>query len=198
MNLENVLPMDIEKRSFEIITEELGQLKLDPEKESIIKRVIHTSADFDYARTLRFSEGVVEQTLEILKKGGFTIVTDTNMARTGINRSALMKLGGKAECFMSDPDVAARAKEAHSTRAAACMEKAASLEGGSTSPSAEGATAGRLSSRGACRGLEGEGLAGSWGCACLMERFRRPFSSIFSTFTVTSCPWVRKSFTSFT
>ena len=66
MNLENVLPMDIEKRSFEIITEELGQLKLDPEKESIIKRVIHTSADFDYARTLRFSEGVVEQTLEIL------------------------------------------------------------------------------------------------------------------------------------
>ena len=86
MNLENVLPMDIEKRSFEIITEELGQLKLDPEKESIIKRVIHTSADFDYARTLRFSEGVVEQTLEILKKGGFTIVTDTNMARTGINR----------------------------------------------------------------------------------------------------------------
>lgn len=70
MNLENVLPMDIEKRSFEIITEELGQLKLDPEKESIIKRVIHTSADFDYARTLRFSEGVVEQTLEILKRAG--------------------------------------------------------------------------------------------------------------------------------
>lgn len=129
MNLENVLPMDIEKRSFEIITEELGQLKLDPEKESIIKRVIHTSADFDYARNLRFSDHVVEDTLAVLKKGGFTIVTDTKMANVGINKTALAKLGGTAVCFMSDPDVAARAKEAHSTRSAACMEKACTLEG---------------------------------------------------------------------
>jgi precorrin-8X/cobalt-precorrin-8 methylmutase len=129
MNLENVLPMDIEKRSFEIITEELGQLKLDPEKESIIKRVIHTSADFDYARNLRFSGHVVEDTLAVLKQGGFTIVTDTKMANVGINKTALAKLGGTAVCFMSDPDVAARAKEAHSTRAAACMEKACTLEG---------------------------------------------------------------------
>ncbi|MBR1590579.1 MAG: precorrin-8X methylmutase [Acidaminococcaceae bacterium] len=129
MNLENVLPMDIEKRSFEIITEELGQLKLDPDKESIIKRCIHTAADFDYARTLRFSENVVEDTLEVMKKGGFTIVTDTKMACVGINKMALTKLNGEAVCFMSDPDVAARAKEAGSTRAAACMEKAATLEG---------------------------------------------------------------------
>ena len=129
MNLENVLPMDIEKRSFEIITEELGQLKLDPEKESIIKRCIHTAADFDYARTLRFSENVVEDTLEVMKKGGFTIVTDTKMACVGINKMALTKLNGEAVCFMSDPDVAARAKEAGSTRAADCMEKAATLEG---------------------------------------------------------------------
>ena len=129
MNLENVLPMDIEKRSFEIITEELGQLKLDPEKESIIKRVIHTSADFDYARNLRFSGHVVEDTLAVLKQGGFTIVTDTKMANVGINKTALARLGGTAVCFMSDPDVAARAREAHSTRAAACMEKACTLEG---------------------------------------------------------------------
>ncbi|HAY61847.1 MAG TPA: precorrin-8X methylmutase [Acidaminococcaceae bacterium] len=129
MNLENVLPMDIEKRSFEIITEELGQLKLDPEKESIIKRVIHTSADFDYARNLRFSGHVVEDTLVVLKQGGFTIVTDTKMANVGINKTALARLGGTAVCFMSDPDVAARAREAHSTRAAACMEKACTLEG---------------------------------------------------------------------
>lgn len=112
MNLENVLPMDIEKRSFEIITEELGELKLDPDKESIIKRCIHTAADFDYARTMRFSDNVVEDTLAIMKNGGFTIVTDTKMAQTGINKAALAKLNGNAVCFMSDPDVAARAKEA--------------------------------------------------------------------------------------
>ena len=108
MNLENVLPMDIEKRSFEIITEELGELKLDPDK---------------------FSDNVVEDTLAIMKNGGFTIVTDTKMAQTGINKAALAKLNGNAVCFMSDPDVAARAKEAGSTRAAACMEKAATLQG---------------------------------------------------------------------
>ena len=129
MNLENVLPMDIEKRSFEIITEELGELKLDPDNESIIKRCIHTAADFDYARTMRFSDNVVGDTLDIMKNGGFTIVTDTKMAQTGINKAALGKLNGNAVCFMSDPDVAARAKEAGSTRAAACMEKAATLEG---------------------------------------------------------------------
>ena len=129
MNLENVLPMDIEKRSFEIITEELGQLNLDPDKESIIKRCIHTAADFDYARTLRFSEHVVEDTLNIMKKGGFTIVTDTQMACVGINKMALAKLHGEVVCFMSDSDVAVRAREAGSTRAAVCMEKAATLKG---------------------------------------------------------------------
>ena len=91
MKLENVLPMDIEQRSFAIISEELGQMKIDPAKESIVKRVIHTSADFDYARTLRFSEHVVEDTLAVMQKGGFTIVTDTNMACVGINKMALNK-----------------------------------------------------------------------------------------------------------
>lgn len=129
MNLENVKPMDIEKRSFEIITEELGQLHLDEDKAAIIKRVIHTAADFEYARTLRFSENVVEKTLEAMQKGGFTIVTDTNMACTGINKTALDKLNGKAVCYMADADVAARSKETGNTRAAACMEKAAELEG---------------------------------------------------------------------
>jgi precorrin-8X/cobalt-precorrin-8 methylmutase len=128
MKLQNVLPMDIEKRSMEIITEELGGVHLDEEKASIIKRVIHTSADFDYARTLCFSENVVELALEALQQG-VTIVTDTNMARVGINKPGLNKLGGKAVCFMTDEDVAARAKEAGSTRAAACMEKACELEG---------------------------------------------------------------------
>jgi precorrin-8X/cobalt-precorrin-8 methylmutase len=128
MQLQNVLPVDIEKRSMEIIGEELGQLKIDEEKLDIVKRVIHTSADFDYARNLLFSEGVVEKALAALQKGA-TIVTDTNMACTGINKPGLGKLNGKAVCFMADADVAARAKEAGSTRAAACMEKACGIEG---------------------------------------------------------------------
>ena len=128
MHLQNVLPADIEKRSMEIIGEELGQIKIDPEKLDIVKRVIHTSADFDYARNLLFSDGVVEKALAALEKGA-TIVTDTNMACTGINKMGLSKLGAKAVCFMADADVAARAKEAGSTRAAACMEKACAIEG---------------------------------------------------------------------
>ena len=128
MELQNVLPADIEKRSMEIIGEELGQIHIDEEKLDIVKRVIHTSADFDYARTMLFSEGVVEKALEALKKGA-TIVTDTNMACTGINKMGLNKLGAKAVCFMADADVAVRAKEAGSTRAAACMEKACEIEG---------------------------------------------------------------------
>lgn len=128
MELQNVLPEDIEKRSMEIIGEELGEVQIDQDKLSIVKRVIHTSADFDYANTLSFSEGVVEKALEALKKGA-TIVTDTNMARVGINKAGMDKLGCKAVCFMADPDVAARAKEAGSTRAAACMEKACTIEG---------------------------------------------------------------------
>lgn len=128
MKLQNVLPNDIEKRSMEIIAEELGEVKLDEEKLSIIKRVIHTSADFDYVRTLHFSEDAVQKALEALKNGA-TIVTDTNMARAGINKAGMDKLGCKVVCYMTDPDVAAQAKIEGSTRAAACMEKACLIEG---------------------------------------------------------------------
>ena len=128
MKLQNVLPNDIEKRSMEIIAEELGEVKLDEEKLSIIKRVIHTSADFDYVRTLHFSKDAVQKAVEALKNGA-TIVTDTNMAKAGINKAGMDKLGCKAVCYMSDPDVAAQAKIEGSTRAAACMEKACLIEG---------------------------------------------------------------------
>ena len=128
MKLQNVLPADIEKRSMEIIAEELGEVKLDEEKLSIIKRVIHTSADFDYVRTLHFSEDAVQKAVEALKNGA-TIVTDTNMAKAGINKAGMDKLGCKAVCYMADPDVAAQAKIEGSTRAAACMEKACLIEG---------------------------------------------------------------------
>ena len=126
VQLENVKPMDIEKRSFEIITEELGYAL--PEKEApIIKRCIHTSADFDYAENLCFSEDVVEKALRALKNGA-CIVTDTQMAKSGINKKALAKYGGEVYCFMSDEDVAATAKKNGTTRATASMDKAAVMD----------------------------------------------------------------------
>ena len=125
VQLENVKPMDIEKRSFEIITEELGYDL--PEKEApIIKRCIHTSADFDYAKNLCFSEDVVEKALKALKNGA-CIVTDTQMAKSGINKKALAKYGGEVYCFMSDADVAETAKKNGTTRATASMDKAAEM-----------------------------------------------------------------------
>ncbi len=124
--IENIKPMDIEKRSFEIITELLGERKLDPENELVIKRVIHTSADFDYVDNLVFSEHAVQKGIEALR-GGCDIVTDTQMAKAGINKTILGKLGGEVHCFMSDPDVAAEAKERSITRAIVSMERAAKL-----------------------------------------------------------------------
>ena len=126
IELENVKPREIERRSFEIITEELGDRKLDADKELIIKRCIHTSADFDYADNLCFSEGVVEKAIEAIKKGA-CIVTDTQMGRSGINKKALARYGGEVYCFMSDEDVAKTAKENVTTRATASMDKAASM-----------------------------------------------------------------------
>lgn len=125
VELENVKPMEIEKRSFEIITEELGY-ELPEELAPIIKRCIHTSADFDYAKNLCFSDGVVTKAIEALKNGA-CIVTDTQMAKSGINKKALAKYGGEVFCFMADEDVAEIAKKNGSTRATASMDKAAAM-----------------------------------------------------------------------
>ena len=127
VELENVKPMDIEKRSFEIITEELGNLELIPGTEPVVKRCIHTSADFDYAKNLCFSEHAVEKAIEAIKNGA-CIVTDTQMAKAGINKRALARYGGEVYCFMSDEDVAEMAKKNKTTRATASMDKAAFLD----------------------------------------------------------------------
>ncbi len=124
--IENIKPMDIEKRSFEIITELLGDRKLDPRNELVIKRAIHTTADFDYADNLVFSENAVAKAVEALKNG-CDIVTDTQMAKSGINKTILGKLGGTVHCFMSDDDVAEEAKKRGITRAIVSMERAAKL-----------------------------------------------------------------------
>lgn len=125
--MNNYKPDEIEKKSFEIITEEMGEIELDENVLPVVKRVIHTTADFDYLHKLCFSENVINTALAAIIKGT-DIVTDTNMALAGINKKALAKAGGKAYCFMADEDVANRAKEQNSTRACISMEKAAELE----------------------------------------------------------------------
>ena len=128
MDIQYFLPGDIEKRSFEIIARELSERKIVlPESERpVTMRVIHTSADFDYAENLKFSDGAVEKA-ESLLLGGAYIVTDTNMAKAGISKAALGKFGGEVLCFMADEDVALAAKKRGATRAAVSMEKAARL-----------------------------------------------------------------------
>lgn len=127
IQLENVLPGEIEARSMELIAQELRR-PLPPEHEAVVKRVIHTTADFDYADNLVFSPDVCARAIDALKAGA-TIVTDTKMAFSGVNRAACRKLGMEVKCFMSDEDVAAAAKANGTTRATASMDKAADLPG---------------------------------------------------------------------
>ena len=121
-------PADIEKRSFAIITEELGGRTFPESVAEVVKRVIHTSADFDYADNLCFSPDAVEQAKAALEAGA-TIVTDTNMALAGISKPTLAKLGGRAVCLMADEAVAREAKARGVTRATVSVEHAAKLDG---------------------------------------------------------------------
>ena len=128
ITLQRVAPAEIEARSMEIIGAELGARSFPADQLPVVKRVIHTSADFDYADNLVFSAGAVARGIAAVK-GGCTIVTDTQMAWSGVNKRVLEKFGGRAVCFMSDPDVAAEAKARGETRATVSMERAAALEG---------------------------------------------------------------------
>lgn len=127
--VEFVLPGDIEGRSFAIITKELAERRIviPEEQEPVIKRVIHTSADFGYADTLTFSENAVAVAKSLIRNGA-DIVTDTNMALSGINKKVLETYGGMAHCFMADEEVAKEAKERRVTRAVISMEHAAKLD----------------------------------------------------------------------
>ncbi len=126
--IEIVCPAEIEKRSFEIISQELEErgIVLEPEVANITKRVIHTTADFDYAVTLTFSPGAVKIAKRLLAEGA-DIVTDTNMALAGINKRVLAQFGGEAHCFMADAEVVELAGQRGVTRAAVSMEKAARI-----------------------------------------------------------------------
>ena len=124
--LEFVKPADIEARSFEIIANELGERVLDPENAPIVKRVIHASADFDYADNLMFSRDATHIGVQALRDG-CSIVTDTTMVAAGINKRVLARFGGRVHTYISDADVAAEAKARGITRSAVCMERAAAL-----------------------------------------------------------------------
>ena len=120
-------PMEIEKRSFEIIAEELGDRKIDPEYDLLVRRVIHTTADFDYADNLCFSPDACQIGIEALKNGA-DIVTDTKMAMSGINKNKLATFGGQVHCYISDPDVVEEAKARGCTRSTVSMERGARIQ----------------------------------------------------------------------
>lgn len=132
-NIRQVKPEQIEEMSFSIIGQELEQMGicLKSDEELIVKRAVHATADFDYAKNLVFSPGAAAVGIEALKKGA-VVVTDTNMAKAGINKRKLEKTGGKIFCFMADEDVAAAAKKTGGTRASASIKKAAELFGSNT------------------------------------------------------------------
>lgn len=126
--IQHTLPADIERTSMQIISEELSRQKIElaPENAAVVRRVIHTTADFEYAHTLRFTQNAVQYGIDALKRGS-AIVTDTNMALAGISKPSLAALGAAAQCFMADSQVAATAKQQGTTRAVASMQRAAQV-----------------------------------------------------------------------
>lgn len=127
MEIEYKNPAEIEKRSFAIITEELGDRTFPEEIAQVVKRVIHTTADFDYADNLVFSPNAVSRASDAIRNGAH-IVTDTSMVKAGINKKTLAKFGGEVHCFIAEPDVAAEAKQRGVTRSIVSMERAAKLD----------------------------------------------------------------------
>ena len=130
MKIDHIKPADIESASMRIIREELAQRgkELPEDLAPVVMRVIHATADFEYADTMTFSPEAIEKGRAAIRRGA-RIVTDTNMALAGINKKALAQWGGEALCFMADPEVAQEAQARGLTRAAVSMQKAAGLEG---------------------------------------------------------------------
>ena len=117
------VPMDIENKSFEIIGNEMKISSFSEDELKIVKRVIHTTADFEYQDLVYIREGAIEAALKALKKG-ITIYTDTNMALAGINKKALKDLNCKVVCYVDHQEVSSIAKEKGITRSMAAIEKA--------------------------------------------------------------------------
>ena len=119
-------PKGIEVRSFEIIAENVGKEieKFSEEEQLIVKRLIHTSGDFDYANIVEFQNNPIEAAMEALKEGNCKIYCDTNMIVNGLNKAGLARFGASAYCLVADPEVAKEAKERGVTRSMIGIEKA--------------------------------------------------------------------------
>ncbi len=119
-------PSEIEAMSFRIIDEEAGAHSFTADEWAVIRRMIHTSADFEYMQTIRLHPRAIETGIETLRSGR-NIVTDTHMARAGIRKSEIYRFGGSVECLISDGTVAQVAKESGCTRALAAVDAAVPL-----------------------------------------------------------------------
>ncbi len=118
-----MLPHEIEQKSMEIIAAEAGEHIFPPEQWAVVSRVIHTSADFDYLQNIRIHSQAVDAGLEAIRAGR-TIITDTNMVLAGLRKKDLSGFGGRAICYMDDPEAARLARETGSTRAAVAVDMA--------------------------------------------------------------------------
>lgn len=128
--ITKVDPAEIESLSFKIIEEEAGEHGFEPEKWAVVRRLIHTTADFDFIKQTRFHQKAIEAGISAIKTGA-TIVTDTHMARAGITKTHLAPFGCEVHCFINDSEVIAAAKTGNITRAAAAVSRAHDLlEGG--------------------------------------------------------------------
>lgn len=125
MDSLSMKPEQIETESFRIIDTEAGQHDWSPEEWQVVRRAVHTSADFEYVKSMVFSEGAIEQAMAALKSG-CGIVTDTNMALSGISKIRLARFGNRVSCHVADPDIIEAAKQEGITRSIAAMRKAVS------------------------------------------------------------------------
>ncbi len=119
-------PAAIEERSLAIIEEEIGPHPFSTAELAVVKRAIHATADFDFAKNILFSPGAVEAGIEAIRKGA-AVMADVQMVEVGISKDRIARFGGKVLCFMGDPDVAVAAKESGVTRAIISMRKVARL-----------------------------------------------------------------------
>jgi precorrin-8X/cobalt-precorrin-8 methylmutase len=126
LKIEHHTPSDIERTSMEMISSELAVrgIVLNSEQEAVVKRVIHATADFDYAASLRFTPNAVSKAVTALQNR-IPIVTDTNMAKAGISKPSLERLGSSIHCYMAEPQVAQLAKQEGTTRAVISMRHGA-------------------------------------------------------------------------
>ena len=123
-------PEDIERTSFAIIDQEAGSHDFDKSQWSVVRRMIHTTADFEFKEIVRFHPQAIEAGITAIRSGK-DIITDTNMARVGIRSNSLARFGGSVKCYMNDPQIHEKAKSNGTTRAKVAVDMAVDdMQGG--------------------------------------------------------------------